>query len=345
MKRIILPRFIFAIAIAFATASCEKYLLEADPGDDPLTVFDSLRQDLNNRYSYFNEKSINWDSIRTVYMPKVKNSMRDLDLFDLLADMLFSLNDGHVNLQSDFDRSRNWTWFLDYPANFNPIIIERNYLGTDFRQIGPFQVRAFDEKMYVYYGSFANDVRDENLEALLKMAEGKKGIIIDIRNNGGGSLENARKIASCFIREPLAYAQRRIKTGPGENDFSEWKLLRIDPWRGEHYHENVVVLTNRYCYSAANSFAQMATVLPNVILMGDRTGGGGGTPAYGELPNGWIYRFSATQTINLQGEHIEFGVPVDVDVSLNPLDEQAGVDTIIETALEWLDEAYKKAKD
>ncbi|HDR51434.1 MAG TPA: hypothetical protein ENN90_07415 [Mariniphaga anaerophila] len=26
--------------------------------------------------------------------------------------------------------------------------------------------------------------------------------------------------------------------------------------------------------------------------------GGGGIPAYGELPNGWIFRFSATQTVN-----------------------------------------------
>lgn len=339
MKQTKLLRFSFAIAIALVTVSCERVMLENDPNDDPITVFDALWQDLNNRYSYFREKSINWDSVRTVYRPKVNNNMSEIALFDLLAEMLFTLEDGHVNLQSDFDRSRNWTWFLDYPPNFNPTIIERNYLGADFRHIGPFQVQVIDEKVYAYYGSFANTVEDKHLDALLELAEGKKGIILDIRNNGGGNLQNARKIASCFTEEPLFYAQRRVKTGPGQNDFSEWKMLRIEPRPGKRYMGNVVVLSNRFCYSAANSFAQMAKVLPNAILMGDRTGGGGGTPAYGELPNGWMYRFSATQTINIQGEQIEFGIPVDVEVSLIQLDEHFGIDTIIETALDWLDEA------
>jgi len=36
----------------------------------------------------------------------------------------------------------------------------------------------------------------------------------------------------------------------------------------------------------------MMRVNPNITLIGDRTGGGGGTPAFLELPTGWMYRFS-----------------------------------------------------
>ncbi len=341
MKQMKTVGFVFGIAMLFVAGSCEKAMLGKDPEKSPVMIFDALWQDINNRYSYFKEKSISWDSIRAVYRPKVNNTMSDAALFDLLADMLFVLEDGHVNLKSDFNRSRNWTWFLDYPPNFDPNIIERTYLGADFRQIGPLRVKVIIDKVYVYYGSFANKVEEAHLDALLELAEAHKGIILDIRNNGGGSLQNARKIASCFTEESLEYAQRRIKTGPGENDFSEWKVLRIKPRSGKLYKGNVVVLTNRNCYSAANSFAQMAKVLPNVILMGNQTGGGGGTPAYGELPNGWIYRFSATQTINLQGEHIEFGIPVDREVNLRLQDKLAGIDTIIENALQWLDDAVE----
>ncbi|MCA1760881.1 MAG: peptidase S41, partial [Bacteroidales bacterium] len=89
-------------------------------------------------------------------------------------------------------------------------------------------------------------------------------------------------------------------------------------------------------YSSSNRFAQMMKSLPSAILMGDDTGGGGGIPAYGELPNGWIFRFSATQTVNPQGEHIENGVPVDVKVALNAEDEANGIDTILEAALDFI---------
>ena len=81
----------------------------------------------------------------------------------------------------------------------------------------------------------------------------------------------------------------------------------------------------------------MMRVLSQAVLIGDRTGGGG-TPVYGELPNGWTYRFSATQSVSPRGTHLEFGIPVDIEVSLRPEDERAGVDTIIEGALEWVGE-------
>jgi C-terminal processing protease CtpA/Prc len=80
----------------------------------------------------------------------------------------------------------------------------------------------------------------------------------------------------------------------------------------------------------------MMRTIPHATLIGDDTGGGGGIPVYGELPNGWTYRFSATQTITPGGEHIEITVPVDIRVDLDSADEANGVDTIIEAALATL---------
>jgi hypothetical protein len=43
------------------------------------------------------------------------------------------------------------------------------------------------------------------------------------------------------------------------------------------------------------------------------TGGGLGLPNGGQLPNGWTYRFSVTQTLDLQlNNSFEEGVPPDI---------------------------------
>src|SRR5690606_13737488 len=106
--------------------------------------------------------------------------------------------------------------------------------------------------------------------------------------------------------------------------------------KGLRFGGKVIVLSNRACYSAASFFAQMMKTLPNVQLLGDDTGGGGGAPSSGELPNGWQYRLSVTQTVNLNGEHLEKGVPVDIAVHLDPHDVRRNKDTLIETALKLL---------
>ncbi len=333
IQRTLLP---FLIGWGLLFAGCEQVLLVATPEQAPLAVFDALWEDVDARYSYFAEKQIDWDSVRAVYRPRVDDQMGEGPLFDLLAEMLFALQDGHVNLSADFDRSRNWDWFWDYPPNFNANVVERHYLGRAFRQIGPFRARLLDDVLYVYYGSFARTVEPAHLDALLEAAAGTRGILLDVRDNGGGSLGNANRLAACFATESVVYARHRTKTGPGPNDFSPWEDRRISPRDGSRYSGRVAVLTNRGTFSAANAFAQMARVLPNALLIGDRSGGGGGTPVYGELPNGWTYRFSATQSVSPTGEHLEFGVPVDIRVDLLPADEAAGIDTIIERALAWL---------
>ncbi|EPR71460.1 S41 family peptidase [Cyclobacterium qasimii] len=119
------------------------------------------------------------------------------------------------------------------------------------------------------------------------------------------------------------------------DDFSTWEDITV-PAGEDVYSGPVVVLTNRRSYSATTFFAQMMKELPQVTIVGDQTGGGGGIPVYGELINGWTYRFSGTQTIDMEGRQIEDGVLVDVRVDLNPISTAKGEDNIITTALRIL---------
>lgn len=330
-------KFIFSIiGISLILTSCEEHLISQDPRSDNLSNFDFLWEDVKNRYSFFELKEIDWEEIREKYRPLVSENMNPQQLFDLMGDMLYELKDGHVNLTSEFDRSRNWDWYLGHPSNFNNAIVERNYLGRDFRLTGPLRNQIIDSVLYVYYPSFASTISDSHLEIIIQRAATLKGIIIDVRNNGGGNLSNARRLASCFTEEEVSYAKERRKTGPGPKDFSEWQTLSFPARQGRRYSGKVIVLTNRACYSATSFFTQMMKTLPKARILGDQTGGGGGAPSSGELPNGWNYRLSVTQTVDLKGEQIEPGVPVDIEVSYQDNDIRKNRDTLIETALRLL---------
>ena len=76
--------------------------------------------------------------------------------------------------------------------------------------------------------------------------------------------------------------------------------------------------------------------LPKAVVIGDKTGGGSGLPFTSELPIGWSVRFSASPMFDPNMNHIEFGVNPDIKVDMNSEDIQKGVDTIIETAREYL---------
>ena len=332
MKTKILYIAIVALISSFLT-SCEKHLLKPDPQNDPFTNFEYLWNEVNNKYSYFEYKGVNWDEAYDKYSQRIRDEMTDKELFNVLADLLYELRDGHVNLTSPFDRSRNWEWFINYPPNFNKNIVYPNYLGNDYRITGPLHNQVIDSVLYIYYESFASEIKQIHIEEITDRAKGLKGIIIDIRNNGGGAARNGTLLASVLTDVSYIYGYSRVKNGPGRDDFSPWRSLIINPGKGNKFTGQVVVLCNRASYSASNLFAQMMVLRSNTILMGDKSGGGGGIPAFGELPNGWLYRFSATQTINPEGEHIENGISPDIQADLTPEDEANGIDSIIEAAL------------
>jgi hypothetical protein len=106
--------------------------------------------------------------------------------------------------------------------------------------------------------------------------------------------------------------------------------------KGGKYFGKIIVLTNRKVYSAANFFTSTMSVLNNVTILGDQTGGGGGAPYSGQLLNGWSYTFSTTLLLSIDNQFIENGVAPDIKLDLSPADEAKGVDTILERAIALL---------
>ena len=297
---------------------------------------DALWKIIDNRYCYLDYKKINWDSVYTVYTRRVDTVSSKYGLFDLMSEMLANLKDGHVNLYSEFDRSRYWKWYTDYPENFNSELIFKNrYLGSSYRISGGFRYRkiASEQVGYAYYSSFSTSFSDSNIRSIFDVFSGCKGIIIDVRGNGGGLVSNSEQLASCFFKEKTLTGYISHKTGNGHTDFSEPTPVYTVPHAKLKWERPVIILTNRMSYSATNEFVCRMKYAPNAIIIGDKTGGGGGLPLSSELPNGWMVRFSASPMFDAGMMNTEWGIEPDVKVNLNKQDESNGIDSMIEKAV------------
>ena len=315
--------------LALLPCSC---IGEEEFDNTPTGNFEALWKIIDEQYCFLEYKGIDWDAIHHQYAPLITDDMTSAGLFEVLGNMLAELKDGHVNLYSTSNMARYWDWYLDYPRNFSESLVEQ-YLGRDYRIAGGAKYCILEDNIgYIYYGDFSNGIGNGNMNEILSYLSICSGLIIDVRNNGGGALTYATLMAEHFTNERVLTGYIQHKTGPGHNDFSAPEPIYIEPSSGIRWQKPVMVLTNRHSYSATNDFVNTMSCFPLVTLVGDKTGGGSGLPFSSELPNGWGVRFSASPHLNAQQEHIEFGINPDVKVDMKAEDEAQGLDTIIETA-------------
>jgi hypothetical protein len=313
---------------------------EEEYDNTPQGTFEALWKIIDERYCFFDYKKqeygLEWNNVYNKYKVRVSNQMNSEQLFEVMSQMLGELRDGHVNLSTSYDFGRYWKWHEDHPSNFSDTL-QRRYLGTDYRIAAGMRYKILDDNIgYVYYGSFSDGIGEGNIDEVLYHFMACRGLIIDIRNNGGGMLTNAEKLAARFVHEPTLVGYMQHKTGTGHNDFSEMEEQWLEPSSNIRWHKHVCVLTNRSVYSAANEFVKYMKQMSNVTIVGDKTGGGAGMPFSDLLPNGWAVRFSACPMYDTQKQNTEFGIEPDHYVSLTDEDFNRGEDTIIELARELI---------
>ncbi|MCD8317901.1 MAG: S41 family peptidase [Paraprevotella sp.] len=336
MKKIILLLFVLPALLLYTGCIRE----ESDTDDTPLNNFESLWRIIDTQYCFHDYKTqegcLPWNDVYAKYRPRIDDKMTTAQLFEVLCDMLSELRDGHVNLYSAADVGRYWSWHEDYPSNFNDSI-HRLYLGTDYKIAAGIYYKILDDNIgYIYYESFNSSIGDGNLDEVMYYLRLCNGLIVDVRNNSGGTLTYAERLAERGTNEKILLGYIAHKTGTGHNDFSAPETEYLEPSHGVRWQKKAVVLTNRSCYSATNTFIRDMKECPLVTIMGDRTGGGSGMPFSSELPNGWAVRFSACPMYDAEMNQIEFGIEPDISVSLTQEDILRNKDTMIEAARDFL---------
>lgn len=338
MKRFIHTLLLYIGAgFSLLSVSCIR---EDVSGNTPEANFESLWRIIDQQYCFLDYKhevyGLDWNEVHERYARHITPSMTNENLFEVLSDMVNELRDGHVNLSSSMATSQYREWFDSYPRNFSDSI-QSNYLGKDYIISSGLEYQILENNIgYIYCSSFSNGIGDGNLDQTLNRLAICDGIIIDVRNNGGGNLTTAQKLAARFTNEKTLVGYISHKTGPGHQDFSAPKEVYIEPSNGIRWQKKAVVLTNRRSYSATNDFVNCMKQFPNVTVVGDKTGGGSGLPFSSEIPNGWSIRFSASPMFDPEMEQLEFGIDPDVKVDMTSEDMQRGKDTLIETACQIL---------
>lgn len=177
-----------------------------------------------------------------------------------------------------------------------------------------------------------------------------KGIIVDVRGNGGGNLNEIVPLAGSLMQEDLLLGYGRTKEGLGRLDYSVWTPYHIHcPAKHLAEPKPIVVLADCNTGSCGEMLTLIVKSLPNGTFVGERTWGCTGpllpgqndllySGVFGDLYHTGYYVYTSNfDFVNAQYESLEGkGIEPDIWASYNQELLQYGKDTQLEAAIEHI---------
>jgi hypothetical protein len=374
---IVLPYLISVLA-----GSCKKNIslpYTGQAGSLP-QVFEAYWNKMNTNYVYWDMDTTDWDEVYRLYKPKFAsldiNKQKDVDsAVGYFRQMTAGLIDGHytITFHSPFvpglyispslDRKlvspgfRNpWSYtnidtgYLDKGFLTGSYVTADNLTlnavcGTIHQNILYFQCNRFALKE-AYTASGSNSIRtvlNMLFDRLQNSSGALKGVIIDVRNNPGGKIEDLNFLAGRLVGTPLLFGYSRYKSGDGRLAYTPWiEADVVPPAANAAVTVPITVLTDSYSVSLAELFAMVIHTLPNGKVVGETTWG-----ATGPLTDNAVYNdgqfdvgnFLSVYTSSAAFEYVDGrryegkGFPPDVAVPFDPTALSAGHDPCLEKAL------------
>lgn len=177
-----------------------------------------------------------------------------------------------------------------------------------------------------------------------------KGVIIDVRGNGGGYLADMPLILGKLTEERTLMFYTRMKNGTGRLDYTPWTPEYLDPVeRKRSLDVPVVALADLYSVSMGEMMPMAVRTLPKGIVIGERTYGGTGqlvsdNSAFEKYYGGYfaiggkmVVHTTMTMTKDVNGvNHEGIGLTPDIEVPYDEETIESGIDNQLERAVEYI---------
>jgi C-terminal processing protease CtpA/Prc len=209
---------------------------------------------------------------------------------------------------------------------------------------------------YLKLGEFEDDRGAKLFQQHLREIMRAKGLILDVRDNGGGSTNNGLDVLTWLSSNPIPKPSIRSREyvptfrawgGPSET----WKNLD-DPDntyshpRKHHYTGPVAVLIGPRTFSAAEDFVVSFEAIKRGILIGRKTAGSTGQPLVFKLPGGGTARICTLDETFPDGrKFVGIGIPPQIKVEPTVADVRAGRDPAIAASVKVLEAKFAHLKN
>lgn len=282
------------LLLAFTAIGCTDAVLGPEASTDRGAIFDDLWSEVDRRYPYLEYKHLDWAALGAQYRPQAVAAADDATLAKVLGRLLEELRDMHVSITP------------------GPTATPLRYVGPHERTPAVYDVRTVDARLtsasatsgghlrygmagadvgYVRIASFAGGDWNAEMDEALRAMPNARSLILDVRDNKGGSRNLALSVAGRFAASEQVFGYIRLRNGPKHTDFTDYIAQRVKP-TGQRFTGPVTVLTNRRTMSAGEDLVLAMRALPGVTVVGDTTAGAAGAPIPRELANGWSYQIS-----------------------------------------------------
>lgn len=205
-----------------------------------------------------------------------------------------------------------------------------------------------DNIAYLEINWFVDDAGLKTLKENFAAASAAKGLIIDLRNNGGGNSDNSEALARVLADKPFLGSSTRTATYRASwrswNRPQGWHRSAAPTFQPDaslHYDKPVIVLIGGRTYSAAEDFLVAYISSGRGKLVGETSGGSTGNPMLFKLPGGGM-AFICTKDDAFGDGRVFEGTGIAPDVTVKPTiaDIRAGRDPVLAKAAEMIKAAH-----
>lgn len=201
-----------------------------------------------------------------------------------------------------------------------------------------------DAFAYLEITSFGSDQGAKDFDTRFKEIKQSRGLIIDVRRNGGGSTQHGYAIVSRLIKKTIPGSHWRspkhiaaYKAWGRDVPWQEGDHGRIRPHKTIHYDGPVVVLTGPGTVSAAEDFVVAFQTSGRGKVIGQKTNGSTGQPLQIRLPGGGGARICTKRDTYPDGrDFVGIGCIPDIEIEPTRQDIAVGGDPVLEKAIEVL---------